>query len=257
MARMLEGKRVLITGATGGIGAATAHEFAARGAAAIGVHYSSAKAKAKEMVDELKAAGSEALAVQADVSRRESAAKLVKEVATAFGGLDAVIAYAGYPFDRDDWDKPFETLTEEILMRPIRVDLLGSAFTAQAAIPYLKESGSGRIVFVSSTPAVSGDVVGISYLMAKGGILSLTKALAWYLGPENIHVNCLVLGSIDTSAMAPLTEEERRDLAEETALKRLGDPAEVARKAAFLASDDASFITGSLMAIDGGFLMRK
>ncbi|MFQ5552376.1 MAG: SDR family NAD(P)-dependent oxidoreductase [Thermoplasmata archaeon] len=256
MARMLEGKRVLITGGTGGMGSATAREFAARGAAAIGVHYSSAKVKAEKLVDELEAGGTKALAVQADVSQRDSASNLVNQVATAFGGLDAVVAYAGYPFDRDDWCAPFEALTEEILMRPIRVDLLGSVFTAQAAIPYLKESGSGRLVFVSSTPAVSGDVVGISYLLAKGGLLSLTKALAWYLGPDNIHVNSLVLGSIDTPAMAPLTEEERRELAEETALKRLGDPVEVARKAAFLASDDSSLITGTLMAVDGGFLMR-
>lgn len=256
MARMLEGTRALITGATGGIGAATAREFAERGAAAIGIHYSSAKAKAEALVEELEAVGAEALAVQADVSLRKSASDLVDQVATAFGGLDVLVAYAGYPFDRDDWSRPFEALTEEMLMRPLRVDLLGSVFTAQAAIPYLRKSSQGRIVFVSSTPAVSGDVVGISYLLAKGGILSLTKSLAWYLGPDNIHVNCLVLGSIDTPAMAPLTDEERRALAEETALKRLGTPAEVARKAAFLASEDSSLITGTLMAVDGGFLMR-
>ncbi len=256
MARMLEGKRALITGGTGGIGSATAREFAVRGAAGIGVHYNSAKTEAEKLVEELEATGTQAVAVQADVSQRESARRLVDDVASALGGLDAVVAYAGYPYNREDWRTPFEELTEEILIRPIRVDLLGSVYTAQAAIPYLKESPSGRIVFVSSTPAVSGDVVGISYLLAKGGLLSLTKSLARYLGPDNIHVNSLVLGSIDTPAMAPLTEDERRALADETALKRLGDPVEVARKAAFLASEDASLITGTLMAVDGGFLMR-
>ncbi len=256
MARMLEGTRALITGGTGGLGSATAREFAARGAAGIGVHYSSAKEKAEKLVEELEATGTQALAVQADVSRREEARGLVDEVATTLGGLDALVAYAGYPYHRDDWYAPFEELTEEILMRPLRVDLLGSVFTAQAAIPYLKESARGRIVFVSSTPAVSGDVVGISYLLAKGGLLSLTKSLAWYLGPDNIHVNSLVLGSIDTQAMATLTQEERQALVEETALKRFGDPVEVASKAAFLASEDASLMTGTLMAVDGGFLMR-
>ncbi len=256
MARMLEGKRALITGGSGGLGSATAREFAARGAAGIGVHYNSAKTEAEDLVEELEAMGTQAVAVQADLSQRQSARRLVDDVASALGGLDAVVAYAGYAYNREDWYTPFEDLTEEVLMRPIRVDLLGSVYTAQAAIPYLKESSSGRIVFVSSTPAVSGDVVGFSYLLAKGGLLSLTKALAWYLGPDNIHVNSLVLGSIDTPAMASLTEEERRALAEETALKRLGDPVEVARKAAFLASEDASLITGTLMAVDGGFLMR-
>jgi NAD(P)-dependent dehydrogenase (short-subunit alcohol dehydrogenase family) len=150
---------------------------------------------------------------------------------------------------------PFEDLDEEVLMKPLGIDLLGSLFVAQASIPHLRASGRGRIVFTASTPAVSGDVVGISYLLAKGALLSLTRSLAWYLGPDNVHVNALVLGSIDTDAMAGLTEEERRELEEETALKRFADPEEVARKAVFLASDDASFQTGTGLVVDGGFLM--
>ncbi len=207
------------------------------------------------MAAEIRRIGSEALPLKADVSDRRQAQSLVEEVVSTFGGLDILVCYAGHRFSREEWFSPFEELSEDALMMPLKVDLLGSIYCAQAAMSHLKESENGRIILVSSTPALTGDVVGISYLLAKGALISLTKALARYLGPFNVHVNCLVLGSIATRAMASLTEEERRELEEEAVFGRMGSPEEVARKAVFLASDDADFQTGTTLVIDGGLAM--
>jgi NAD(P)-dependent dehydrogenase (short-subunit alcohol dehydrogenase family) len=255
MAGRLEGRVALITGGSSGLGSATVRAFAREGAAGLGIQYHTNKARAEELVAEAEQAGAKAVALRCDANRRKEAHELVRTAVEALGGLDTLVCYAGHPFRREEWLTPFEDLDEEVLMKPLGIDLLGSLFVAQASIPHLRASGRGRIVFTASTPAVSGDVVGISYLLAKGALLSLTRSLAWYLGPDNVHVNALVLGSIDTDAMAGLTEEERRELEEETALKRFADPEEVARKAVFLASDDASFQTGTGLVVDGGFLM--
>lgn len=255
MASKLEGKAALITGASGGIGSATALEFAREGSRGIGIQYTTGKERAEALAADVRHLGSEAAVLQADISKVEDAKRLVEGVVDAFGALDILICLAGHPFHREEWFKPFEQLAAKDLMRPIEVDLLGSIYCSQAAIPHLRQSGEGRIVLVSSTPALTGDTVGISYLLAKGALISLTKSLAQYLGPDGIHVNCLVLGSIDTEAMSNLMEEERRSLEEEASLRRMGTPEEVARKAVYLASKDSDFQTGTLMVVDGGFAM--
>lgn len=256
MSGRLEGRIVLITGGSGGVGSATVRAFAQEGAKGLAIQYHRNQATAEELVEEVGRFGSKAVALRCDPTNREDASQLVEQAMEALGGLDTLVCYAGHPFRREEWFSPFEDLTEEVLMKPLRIDLLGSLFVAQAALPPLRRSGKGRIVFTASTPALSGDVVGISYLLAKGALLSLTRSLAWYVGPDNVHVNALVLGSIETPAMRGLTREERRELEEETALKRFADPEEVARKAVYLASDDVSFQTGTGLVVDGGFLMR-
>jgi 3-oxoacyl-[acyl-carrier protein] reductase len=256
MGTKLKGKVALVTGASGGLGSATVLEFAREGARGIGVHYSSARERAQELASQVRELGSEALPVRADVSSRGQARMMVEEVVGAFGSLDVLVCFAGHPLTREDWFSPFEELTEKQLLRPLRVDLLGSVYCAQAAFPHLRQSQSGRIVFISSTPALTGDTSGISYLLAKGALLSLTRALALYMGPYNVHVNCLALGSIATEAMAAFTEEERGELEEEAALRRMGTPEEVARKAVYLASEDSEFQTGTVLVVDGGYAMR-
>jgi len=120
----------------------------------------------------------------------------------------------------------------------------------------MRRQRSGKIVFVASTPAITGDEVGYSYLIAKSGVLGLTKAAAQYLGPYNVHVNAIAPGSIDTEAMGVLTSKERKELAKYSALKRLGTAKEVARKAVFLCSEDSDFLTGMTLVVDGGYAMR-
>ncbi len=256
MAGKLEGQIALITGASGGIGAATARAFAEEGAAGIAIHYASSRERAEVLREEIRALGPQSVVLQADVSNRREAHRLVADTAEALGGLDVLVCFAGHPFLREEWFRPFEELSEEELLAPLRVDLLGSVYCAQAAVNLLRQSGSARVVLVSSTPALTGDVEGVSYLLAKGALLSLTRALARLLGPAGVHVNCLVLGSIDTEAMEALTEEERRPLEEEATLGRLGTAEEVARKVVYLASPDVSFQTGTALVVDGGFVYR-
>ncbi len=255
MVSRLEGKIALITGASGGIGAATALAFVEEGARGVGLHYSRSQDEAEVLASHIRSRDCECVTAKADLTHREQAFALVEGVAEKLGGLDVLVCYAGHPFVREEWFAPFRELTPESLMKPLQVDLLGSVYCAQAALPLLEASGDGRLIFVSSTPALTGDTVGISYLLAKGAILSLTKSLARVLGPKNVHVNCLVLGSIDTPAMADLTEEERRGLEAESVLGRMGSAEEVARKAVYLASADSDFQTGTALVVDGGFAM--
>ena len=252
----LKGKVALITGASGGIGSATAEEFAREGARCIGVHYSRSETKAQDVLSKVKDLGSDGILVQADVSDpyqiKEAAYKLHEHA----GRIDILVCFAGHPFLREVWFQNFEDLLPEQWRQPIDVDLLGSIYSAQAVVPYMKEQGGGRILFISSTPALSGDAVGLTYLVAKGGLLSLGKALARSLGQYKIRVNIIAPGSIRTPPMEALTDGEERELAQETALKRLGEPRDIAQAAVYLSSDDSSYQTGSVLIVDGGYLMR-
>ena len=252
----LEGRCALITGGSGGMGRATAIEFAKEGARAVGLQYAHHRAGAELVAKAAKAEGAESVTFQADVSDRAAAHRMVKAFVERFGGLDALVCYAGFPFRREEWTADFADLTEEAFHGPLHVDLLGSVFAAQAAMPAMKKQRRGAIVLVGSTPAITGDVVGIPYFVAKAGVLALTRALAQILGPYNVHVNAIAPGAVDTEAMAGLKESERKALAKEAALRRRGTPREIARKAVFLCSDDASFMTGETLVVDGGYAMR-
>jgi|SRR3990170_2748635 len=253
---MLDGRCALITGASGGIGRVTAIEFAREGARSVGLHYATNRVAAECPTKEVKKLGARAVLLQADVSRRDQAKRMVEAFVKGAGRIDTLVCCAGYPFRREDWFANFEDLGEEAFLHPFRIDLLGSFFAAQAAAAEMKRQRSGSIVFVGSTPAITGDTVGLSYYVSKAGVLALTKGLAQILGPFNIHVNAVALGAVDTEAMSVLNEKERKALADEAALRRTGDPVEIARKIVFLCSDDASFLTGHTLVVDGGYAMR-
>ena len=252
----LNGRFALITGASGGIGRATAVEFAKEGARGVGLQYARNAQAAEALAKEIREVGAEPLPLQADVSNRDQAHGMVERFVGRFGRLDAVVCYAGHPFLKGEWDADFGDLTEEAFRGPLRIDLLGSVFTTQAAMAVMKKQRAGAIVLIGSTPAITGDRVGIPYYVAKAGVLALTKGLAQILGPYNVHVNAIAPGAVDTEAMAGLTKAEMGALAEEVALKRRGAPLEIARKAVFLCSDDASFMTGTTLVVDGGYAMR-
>jgi 3-oxoacyl-[acyl-carrier protein] reductase len=257
VSRKLEGRVALITGASGEIGSATAMEFAKEGAIGVALHYNRNRGPAEQILRRMKRLGTDGIALKADISRPDEAGILVKKTVARFGRLDALVCLAGHPFQRDHWFGQFEKLTPEQLKKPLRVDLLGNAFVVQSAIPVMRKQYRAKIVLIGSTPALTGDSVGISYLIAKAGILAMTRALAQYLGPSNINVNALALGSIETrSTTGHLTARERKQLAAEAALKRFGTPQEIAREIVFLVSDDSDFITGQTIVADGGYAMR-
>ena len=251
----LEGRAAIVTGGSGGIGRAAALELAREGAD-VAIQYRSGRKGAEGTAEAIGALGRRGLPLAADVTDPVACRRLVDEAVRTFPAIDILVCLAGHPFQHEAWFKDFTLLSDEDVRRPLDVDLLGSVFMAQAVLPHMVRAGRGAIVLIGSTPALTGDVVGIPYLVAKAGVLALTRALSQTYGPKGIRVNALALGSIASEAMSILGPAEKQALAEEPALKRWGRPEEVARVIAFLASDDASYITGQTLVVDGGYALR-
>lgn len=247
----LEGKRCIVTGGSGGIGAATS-ELLAREGARVAVHFLRNRDKAEQVAQRCRALGASAMPVQADLRQRDACERMAREVAQAWGGVDALLCFAGDPWRSADWFAPFTELRDEAFDQAWRIDFLGSVHAAQAVLPLMQRQRQGSIVFTSSSPGITGDKEGLSYLPAKAALAVLAKSLANAYGKDGIRVNALALGAVVTEAMGGLTAEQEAALARETALRRQAQPVEVARVAAFLASDEASFVTGIAMPVDGG-----
>lgn len=252
----LDGRVALVTGGSGGIGRAAALALA-RDGADLAIQYRAGRGPAEAVVRDVRALGRRGILVPTDVTDPDACRTLVDLTARELGRIDVLACFAGAPLVPDTWFKDFARLTPDDFRGPFAVDFLGSAFVAQAAIPLMAARGGGSIILIGSTPALTGDVVGVPYLVAKAGILALTKSLAAAYGRKGIRVNALALGSIATEGtLSALSEADRKALAEEPAMGRWGEPEEVGRVVAFLASDDASYITGATIVVDGGYALR-
>ena len=242
-------KYVLITGGSRGIGAATARLLASRGwGVAVGYHQSEAQAQA--LAAELSDQGVPALAVRADVADSAQVARMVDNVLENFCQLDILICSAGVShqglisqIDENQWRRLFA----------VNVD--GVHHCCRAVLPHMLERKSGSIVTVSSMWGQVGASCEAAYSAAKGAVIAYTKALAKELGPSNIRVNCVAPGVIDTEMNGHLTQDDLAALADETPLGRIGTPREAAAAIAFLASDEASFLTGQIVAPNGGLVV--
>ena len=241
---------VLITGASRGIGAACARRFA-RDGWKVAVHYYKSEAEALTLAEELRAAGAEAVPVRGDLSDPAQAARAVEGAQAALGHLDALVCNAGVAL-------PVQLLTDttdDQWRRVMGTDLDGVFFTLRAAIPGMVSRKRGAIVTISSMWGVTGGSCEAPYSAAKAGVIGLTKALAKELGPSGIRVNCVAPGAIETDMTAFLTPEDRAALADEAPLGRMGTPEEVAEAVRFLAGEEARFITGQVLRVDGGMVI--
>ena len=242
----LKDRVCIVTGGTRGIGRAIA-EYLAQNGAKLAVTYRRDEAAAEETRAALANLNAEALVLQSDLTSPEGANALLGVVQDRFGRLDALINNAGRTFDG-----AFAALELTDYEPVVDTNLLGTLRLALAAVPMLRKT-RGNIVNLSSLAAVSGKEGQVVYSTTKGGINGMTRMLARHLGTDGIRVNSIAPGFIRTDMVNELPESAYSHILDSTALRDMGDPEDVAKTAAFLASEMSSYVNGSVIRIDGGF----
>ena len=240
-------KTVWISGASRGIGRSAALCFAKAGYR-IAAGYSNSASDMRSLMQELAALGAMAMPVCCDIADASSVDRAAEAIISTLGGIDVLINNAGIAHYG-----MLEDTKKEQWQRVIDVDLTGAYNSIHAAIPSMRSRGGGAIINMSSVWGIYGGSCEAAYSAAKAGIRGLTKALSRELGPSGIRVNCIAPGVIDTDMMSSFTDEEKLELIEKTPLGRLGRAEDVAGAMLFLASDQASFITGQALEVGGGF----
>lgn len=235
-------RNILITGGSRGIGAACVEAFVAQGDRVCFVY-----CKNREAADRV-ASQTGAVAIKADLSDPAEATRAVEQAVEAMGGIDVLVNNAGIAHIT-----LMQDVTDADWRRMIDTNLSSAFYLSRAVVPLMLRQGGGAIVHIGSMWGKCGASCEVTYSAAKAGIRGLTMSMAKELGPSHIRVNCVEPGVIDTEMNATMDEETRQALADETPLCRIGAPSEVARAVLFLASEDASFITGQILGVDGGF----
>ena len=248
MGQKLAGKVALVTGASKGIGAAIAVQLAAEGAAVV-VNYSSSKEGADRVVGEIKGNGGRAVAVQADVGKEADVRRLFAEARAALGRVDVLVNNAGiYDF------APLEEVTAEFFHRQFDVNVLGLILATQEAARQFGPDG-GSVINISSVAATLAPPMTSVYSATKAAVDAVTRSLAKELGPRQIRVNSINPGMVDTEGFRAKgidASEFRKQVEAQTPLGRIGRPGDIAPLAVFLASSDASWITGETFYVSGG-----
>lgn len=243
----LQNKVAIVTGASRGIGKAIATEFAKEGAKVV-INYLKSDDEAKKIEQELKSQGHEASVFKADISKEEDVKKLIDFTVDTYGGIDILVNNAGIVSDKD-WDQK----TAEEWNRLLNTNLVAAFLTSKYASEYLKKSKSGRIINISSTNATTTySPYAMDYDASKAGLVSLTKNLSLALAP-NVLVNAILPGWVNTEMNKDLSEEYIKSEMEKIFVKRFAQPEEMAKVAVFLASEDASYVNGSIIEVDGGY----
>ena len=242
----LKGKGAIVTGGSLGIGAAIARMLGKEGCS-VAVNYRKHDTEAKQVAEEVEAAGGKGLAVQADVSSYADAEKMVQTVVEKFGRLDIMVCNAGI-----NWDGVIWKMTEEQWDTVITVNLKGYFNYNKAAAMVFKEQKSGKIVNISSINGMRGKFAQANYAASKGGEIAMTKSLAKELGKFNVNVNAVAPGMVLTDMMESIAPEFKAVALAETVVGRFATPEDVAHLVCFLCSDRSRHITGEIIKIDGG-----
>jgi 3-oxoacyl-[acyl-carrier protein] reductase len=248
MSKKLEGKVAVVTGASKGIGASIAKHLAAEGASVV-VNYSTSKEGADRVLKEISGQGGKAVAVQADVSKKADIDRLFAVTKKTFGGLDILVNNAGiYEFT------PLDGVKESNFHKQFDLNVLGLILTSQEAVKYFNSEG-GAIVNISSVVSSITPPNSAVYSGTKGAVDAVTKSLAKELGPRKIRVNAINPGMVETEGARAAGFDHgdfRKQVEAQTPLGRIGQPEDIAPAAVFLASPDASWITGETLVISGG-----
>lgn len=245
----LRGRVALVTGSSRGIGRAIAHAFAREGAAVV-LNAARSADEARSVAEAIVATGGKAVAFQADVGRPAEARALVARAVEAFGRLDVLVNNAGVTGREGLWE-----IDEEAWARMMAVHVTGPFFASQAAAAVMVRQGGGAIINIASMRGIDPGSGAIHYSVSKAAVLMLTKCLARDLAPH-VRVNAIAPGYTETAFHADRTIAERERIMARIPLGRFAQPEEVARAAVFLASDEASYVTGHTLVLSGGVVMR-
>ena len=245
----MSNKTAIVTGGTRGIGKAIVLELAKNGCN-VAFNYSKSDDLANELVKEIEALGVKALAKKADVSDFESAKDMIKEVKGEFGQIDYLVNNAGITRDKllalmkeNDWDDV------------ININLKSVYNFSKAVIMTMIKQKNGKILNITSVSGIAGVAGQTNYSASKAGMIGFTKALAKEVGKAKINVNAIACGFIETDMTSELPEEYKKKMTDMTALKRFGTTDDVAKVAKFLLSDDANYVTGQVLSLDGGLAL--
>ena len=245
----LGGRSAVVTGGSRGIGRAIVLRLATQGAD-VAFSYRGNETAAREVVAAVEGLGRRCLAVQADVSQPEAADALVKAALEAFGKVDILVNNAG--ITRDDL---IMRMSVDAFREVLETNLFGAFYTTKAVTRPMLKARRGRIVNISSVSGQAGQTGQANYSAAKAGLIGLTKATARELASRGITCNAVAPGFVLTELTKDLAQEWQDKITEQTPLGRFGSPEEIANAVAFLASDEAAYITGQVLAVDGGLVM--
>lgn len=246
----LTGKVALVTGGSRGIGRAIALGLAGQGAS-VAVNYVSNAAAADEVVHEIASGGREAIAIQGDVSQAADAKRIVDETIAKFGALHILVNNAGQTAD-----ELLLRMSEDAWDRVMAINLRGAFLCTKAALRSMIRQRWGRIINVSSVAGLVGNPGQANYAAAKAGLIGFTKSVAKEVASRNVTANAIAPGLVKTEMTANLTEAQQQAVLGFVPLGRWATPEEIAPSAVFLASEEAGYITGAVLAVDGGLVMH-